>query len=76
MFNPTLKTVAQKRQEGIRVTKRIVAIPTNVVILALYDSYPTFEYHEYAEVTSMTPSSAAPMIEYIYKENIYFLLQY
>ena len=41
----------------------ILAIPTNVVILGLYDSYISFDYNEYAEVTSMTPSSAPPLIE-------------
>ena len=41
----------------------LLTIPTNIVILGLYDSYRTFEYNQYAEVTSMTPSSAPPMIE-------------
>ena len=41
----------------------ILAIPTNIIVLGLYDSYLTFEYNEYAEVTSMIPSSAPPLIE-------------
>ena len=41
----------------------ILAIPTNIIVLGLYDSYLTFDYNEYAEVTSMTPSSAPPLIE-------------
>ena len=41
----------------------LLAIPTNIIVLALYDSYLTFDYNEYAEVTSMTPSSAPPLIE-------------
>ena len=41
----------------------ILAIPTNIIVLGLYDSYISFEYNEYAEVTSMTPSSAPPLIE-------------
>ena len=41
----------------------ILTIPTNVIVLGLYDSYLTFEYDQYAEVTSMTPSSAPPLIE-------------
>ena len=41
----------------------ILAIPTNIIVLELYDSYLTFNYNEYAEVTSMTPSRAPPLIE-------------
>ena len=40
-----------------------LVIPTNIIVLGLYDSYLTFDYNEYAEVTSMTPSSAPPLIE-------------
>ena len=41
----------------------ILAIPTNIIVFGLYDSYLTFDYNEYAEVTIMTPSSSPPLIE-------------
>ena len=45
----------------------ILAIPTNIIVLGLYDSYLTFDYNEYAELTSMTPSSAPPLNNFIRK---------
>ena len=50
----------------------ILAIPTNIIVLGLYDSYLTFDYIQYAEVTSLTPSSAPPVIEYTCCEKYLF----
>ena len=40
-----------------------LGIPTNIIILGLYDSFLTLSYNEYAEVVEMVPSSAPPLIE-------------
>ena len=39
-----------------------LGVPTNIVVLGLYDSYISFKYDEYAQVVEMIPSSAAPII--------------
>ena len=39
-----------------------LGVPTNIIVLGLYDSFLTFEYNEYAEVINMIPSSAPPLI--------------
>ncbi len=45
----------------VDLTTQLV-VATDVVVLGLYDSYLSFEYNEYGEVTTMTPSSAPPLI--------------
>ena len=39
-----------------------LGVPTNIIVLGLYDSYISFKYDEYAQVVEMIPSSAAPII--------------